>query len=337
MTGGAGYIGSHTLLELIREGQFDVISADNFSNSEPGMLTRLADAAGQAVKNYNIDLTRKADTQKIFTENPGIVAVIHFAALKSVPESVEKPELYFKNNCGSLEVILECMQEAGVNCLIFSSSCSVYGNAQNQPVDENTVLEKAESPYGASKQEGERILAAFCASHPSFKAVALRYFNPVGADKGGKIGEVQKRYLTNLVPYMCSVASGERKELLIHGSDYPTRDGTCIRDYIHVSDIARAHLMSFRWINEKDRGAGMHIFNLGSGKGTTVQEAVDVFQKVNRLQLNYRKAERRAGDVAVIYSKAEKAGRELGWKPELSVEEMMRTAWEWEKKYRSQS
>ncbi|MCC7302123.1 MAG: UDP-glucose 4-epimerase GalE [Bacteroidia bacterium] len=335
VTGGAGYIGSHTILEILRDGSYDVVSADNFSNGDANTFRRIAEISGKEVKNYNVDLTRAADTRRIFSENPQITAVIHFAALKSVPESVEKPELYFSNNVGSLEVLLGEMRTAGVNKLIFSSSCSVYGNSPVQPVTEETPLQKAESPYGATKLKCEEILRTYSAAHPEMKTAALRYFNPAGAHASGKTGEIQKRNVTGLVPILCAVAAGERKEIYIHGTDYPTRDGTCIRDYVHITDIARAHVLAHAWLNSSKSSAGMHVFNLGSGNGTTVEEAVNAFQKVNHLTLNVVRGPRRPGDVAAIYSNGEKAKRELGWQPELSLGEMMRSAWEWEKKYRS--
>lgn len=337
VTGGAGYIGSHTILELLREGKFRVISADNFSNSDRFTFERIREISGVEVENFNINLTEEASVEKLFHENPEIKAVIHFAALKSVPESVEKPALYFSNNVGSLEVLLRVMRKAGVHDLIFSSSCSVYGNSAAQPVTENTPLEKAESPYGESKQKCEQLLESAAAEDPQLRTVALRYFNPVGAHPSGKIGEIQARFLTNLVPVLCAVASGERKELIVHGTDYPTRDGTCIRDYIHVCDIARAHILALSWLRKEEQGSGMHIFNLGSGTGTTVLEAISVFEKVNGLKLRHTLGGRRPGDVAAIYSRADKAERELGWKMKYSLEDMMRTAWSWEKHRRAQS
>ena len=306
VTGGAGYIGSHTILEIISDGSFDVVSADNFSNSDRNTFNRIAKISGKEIRNYEVDLTNQKETERIFNENPGITGVIHFAALKSVPESVEQPGRYHQNNNGSLRVVLDCMENAGVRYLIFSSSCSVYGNSASQPVDENTPLEKAESPYGETKQEGERMIREAVLKKQHLHALALRYFNPVGAHVSAEIGEIQPRYLTNLVPFMCSVAAGVQNELLIHGNDYPTPDGTCIRDYVHVTDIARAHLMAFRWLSSSEREREMHIFNLGSGKGVSVQQAIDVFERVNHLKLKYRVGGRRPGDVAVIYSKAEK-------------------------------
>lgn len=337
VTGGAGYIGSHTLLEILKDGRYDAISVDNFSNSDRGTFQRIREISGIEVVNFEVDLTRPEAVEEVFSRYPSIKAVIHFAALKSVPESVEKPDLYMRNNVGSLEVLLDAMHRHGVRDLIFSSSCSVYGNSPTQPVDEDTPLQKAESPYGESKQRCEALLNSWAVSHPGMRIVSLRYFNPVGAHPSGKIGEIQSRFLTNLVPILCAVAAGVKKELWVHGQDYPTRDGTCVRDYIHVCDVAKAHLLAMDWLRTKAAPGKNHVFNLGSGRGTTVLEAIHAFEKVNDLKLNYTPGPRRAGDVAEIYSKADKASGELGWTMEYSLEEMMRTAWNWEKKFRAQS
>ncbi len=336
VTGGAGYIGSHTILSLLEASLYHVISADNFSNSGPETFGRIEEVSRTSVKNYPVDLRDPEKTRRIFSENPGITAIIHFAAMKSVPESVEKPEFYRDNNNNSLAVILSCMKEFKVRDLIFSSSCSVYGNVTDQPVDENTPLNKAESPYGETKQECEEMCKQFCLNEKEFRIVALRYFNPVGAHPSGKIGEIQERFLTNLVPILCKVASGVRKEVVIHGADYPTRDGTCVRDYVHVCDIARAHVLAFEWLTNGNVKGSFNIFNLGFGNGITVKEAIDTFENANSLRLNKSTGSRRAGDVAVIYSKANKAKSVLGWEPRFSLDEMMRTAWIWEKHHTSQ-
>ncbi|MBI2269198.1 MAG: UDP-glucose 4-epimerase GalE [Bacteroidetes bacterium] len=329
VTGGAGYIGSHTIIELINEG-YTVISADNYSNSSEKTYERIKKITGADVKHYKVDLCDSALTKKIFTENPSITGIIHFAALKSVPESVEQPLLYYRNNVNSLLNILECMKEFHTRDLIFSSSCSVYGNSDKLPVNENTPIGIIESPYGYTKIVGERIIQDFLKINLKAKATSLRYFNPVGAHITGQIGEIPANRPNNLVPIITQTAIGKIKEMSVYGDDYKTRDGSCIRDYVHVSDIADAHVKALKFLNEGMQDANYSLFNLGTGNGITVLEAISAFEKISKQKLNYKIARRRAGDVAAIYSDSSKALNLLKWKPKHSIESMMETAWKWE-------
>lgn len=329
VTGGAGYIGSHTILEILEEGLWNVVSADNFCNSTPKTFDRIEHITGKRIKNYNIDLTDKKATREIF-EKESLMAVIHFAALKSVGESVDQPERYFHNNMGSLQNILELQVEYGVNIHVFSSSCSVYGNISQLPVTENTPLPKAESPYGETKQKGELLVKQFCDNNVSLRAVALRYFNPVGAHDSGLIGEDPGYGTQNLVPVICQLAIGKRDKIIVHGGDYNTKDGTCIRDYIHVSDIAVAHILAIKYALSGEMKPGFEIFNLGYGQGISVLELIKTFEEVNNLKLNWEMGPRRPGDAEAIYSDSSKAEQLLGWKPMHNLKNMMKTAWTWE-------
>ncbi len=329
VTGGAGYIGSHTILELIRKGGSHVISADNFSNSSTRTFERIERICGVAVSNYHVDLIDRASSKVIFEENK-IDAVIHFAAFKSVGESVEKPEKYWKNNIESLETVLSLQQEFNVPIHIFSSSCSVYGNIEQLPVTEEAELPKAESPYGETKQASEVILREFCAQHPDIAGISLRYFNPVGADQTGLLGEDPVFGTQNLVPILNQVAIGKRPALSVHGDDYDTPDGTCLRDYLHVTDLAKAHILAIDYARSL-AGKNYDVFNLGDGTGTSVKELLEAFEKVNGLEVPHSYGPRRAGDAEAIYADCTKAKEILGWTPELDLNEMMRSSWEWEK------
>lgn len=330
VTGGCGYIGAHTLVDLIEKG-FSVISIDDHSRSSSDILEGVARITGVRVKNYAVNLCDKALTEAVFAENPDVGGVIHFAAYKSVPESVAFPLRYYHNNIESLVNLLACVEAFRVPYFVFSSSCSVYGNTARLPVVEDTPLEKAESPYGDTKQIGERIIKAFAATQADIQCVLLRYFNPVGAHLSAHIGEVQP-VPQNLVPFITQTAIGKRPILTVYGSDYPTRDGTCVRDYIHVSDIASAHTLALKWLMDKQSPSNYEVFNLGSGSGTTVLEAIAAFERSTGLPLNYQIGERRAGDVAAIYADNERAGKVLGWLPQYNIDDMMKSAWEWEKK-----
>lgn len=330
VTGGCGYIGSHTIVDLIDNG-FEVISADNYSNSSPSVLEGIEKITGKKIKNYAIDLCDKEETRQIFIENPDIKGIIHFAAFKAVGESVEKPVLYYHNNLNSLLNILSCIEEFGAKNLIFSSSCSVYGNAKQLPVTEQTSLQPAESPYARTKQIGEDIIRDFTMIHPFVKAISLRYFNPAGAHESAIIGESPSNVANNLVPVITETAIGKRAETVIFGNDYPTRDGSCIRDYIHVMDLANAHTKALEYALKNQSADNYEIFNLGIGEGVTVLEAVNAFEKVNGLPFKYRIGPRRPGDVIAIYANNDKARRQLGWTPKRSIDDIMRTAWEWEK------
>ena len=328
VTGGAGYIGSHTIIELINNG-FDVISADNFNNTSPKTFERIHKITNVRVKNYDTDLTDLNATKKIFIENSSIIGIIHFAAFKSVPDSVAKPIIYYQNNLGALMNILECTKLFDVSNFIFSSSCSVYGNVKKLPVNELTPTGEVECPYAYSKLVGERIIQDLVKVTPKVKTVSLRYFNPVGAHISGLIGEVPL-VPNNLVPVITQTAIGKLKELVVYGNDYKTRDGTSIRDYIHVSDIADAHVKALQYLKGNINCPGYDLFNLGSGNGVTVLEAIKAFEKVSGQKLNYRIGPRRAGDVDAIYSDSSKANNLLNWKPRHDIDSMMKTAWDWE-------
>lgn len=330
VTGGCGYIGSHTLVDLIDHG-FEVISIDNLVNASDDILQGVKAITGKTVPNYPVDLCDKAATRAVFQAHPDIKGIIHFAALKYVGESVEKPLLYFRNNLDSLLNILECMLEFGVKNLIFSSSCSVYGNASELPVTENTPFQKAESPYARTKQMGEQILEDVCFQEKGINAVILRYFNPAGAHETTLIGEAATA-ATNLVPVITETAIGKRASMTVFGADYPTRDGSCVRDYIHVMDLANAHTKSIQYLLANKQESNCEIFNLGIGEGVTVLEAIQAFEAVSRQKLNYIIGPRRAGDVVAIYANNDRATQKLGWRASRNIKDIMRTAWEWEQK-----
>jgi len=329
VTGGCGYIGSHTIVDLIAHG-FDPISADNNSRSDKRVLKGIEKITGRKVRNYQTDLCDLKSTEKIFEENPDIKGVIHFAAFKTVPESVARPLLYFKNNLESLLNVLSAIKKYHVPYFIFSSSCSVYGNVQKLPVTEETPLSEAECPYARTKQMGEQIIKDFSTAHANVQSVLLRYFNPVGAHPSATIGETPFGPPENLVPIITQTAIGKREKLMVFGSDYQTRDGTCIRDYIHVMDIANAHTKALQYLQEKNNERNYEIYNLGTGQGVSVLEAIQAFEKVSGKKLNYELGPRRAGDVMSIYADNTKAEKHLGWKPRYDVDDMMRTAWDWE-------
>jgi UDP-glucose 4-epimerase len=330
VTGGAGYIGSHTIIDLLNKGYSELVSIDSYLNSDPETYRRIQEITGIMPRHEKVDLCNPDETLAFFNKSEPFEGVIHFAALKSVPESFKAPELYVENNVTGLQNLLEGLKQNGPCSLIFSSSCSVYGNSKELPVTEETPFGKSESPYGETKQEGESLINAFVGSHPGYKACHLRYFNPVGAYPGGKIGEIQKRGLTNLFPLMMAAAKGEIPALKITGCDFPTPDGTCIRDYIHVCDIARAHRLGLEWLMQQKPGTTEAI-NLGSGKGYSVREIVNAFIAQSGIRITTEEAPPRPGDVAAIYADISKATRVLGWEPEFGLKEMISTAWEWEK------
>lgn len=330
VTGGCGYIGSHTLVDLIDKG-FEVISIDNLVNASASILDGVKAITGKTVQNYPVDLCDKAATRAVFQSNPDIVGIIHFAALKYVGESVEKPLLYFQNNLDSLLNILECMLEFGIQNIIFSSSCSVYGNATELPVTESTPFQKAESPYARTKQMGEQILEDVCFQEKGINAVILRYFNPAGAHQTTLIGEAATA-ATNLVPVITETAAGKRTSMTVFGSDYPTRDGSCVRDYIHVMDLANAHTKAIQYLLANQQDSNCEIFNLGIGEGVTVLEAIQAFEGVSGQKLNYILGPRRAGDVVAIYANNNRAVQRLGWQAKWNISDIMRSAWEWEQK-----
>lgn len=328
VTGGCGYIGGHTIVDLIQNG-FDVISVDNLSKGSLKMLDGIEKITGRRIKNYKVDLCDLDDTEAIFLENPDIEGIIHFAALKSVPESVSEPIMYFHNNINSLLNILQCAQEFDVDNFVFSSSCSVYGNADVLPVSEEAPLKEPESPYARTKQMGEAICRDFTFVHKDFNAILLRYFNPVGAHPSGIIGEFQD-LSESVVPVITQTAIGKRQQMTVFGNDYATRDGSCVRDYIHVMDIANAHTRALQYIMEDRNKHNCEVFNLGTGNGVTVLELINAFERVSGLQLNFRVGPRRPGDIIEVYANNNRARTLLGWEAQYHLDAMMDTAWRWE-------
>ena len=332
ITGGAGYIGSHTIVELIKKG-FDVVSVDNYFNSIPLTYERIEALTGVKIPNYEIDLRNLADLRKIFTDHTDIKGVIHFGALKSVPDSVAHPDFCFDNNNNATNNIGKLCLEFGVKNIIFSSSCSVYGNVEPEdlPVTEATPLKRAESPYAYSKQNGE-VMYRFMTDVYDLNVICLRYFNPVGAHPSGELGELPSKRVNNLVPVITQAAAGVRPHFTVFGSDWNTRDGSCIRDYIHVVDIAHAHIKGIELQLEGKTEGKFDIINLGNGDGVSVFEAINAFEKSSGVKAPYEVGPRRAGDVESIYSKPEKAKNVLGWEPQYSIDDMMSSAWKWQLK-----
>ena len=333
VTGGCGYIGSHTLVDLIENG-YDVISVDNNSRSHASMLERVEKITGQQIKNYKVDLCNFDDTFAIFQENTDIKGVIHFAAYKAVGESVEQPLMYFENNLYSLINLLKCVQDFEIPWFVFSSSCTVYGMPDTSPVTEATPPKPAESPYGYTKQMGEQIVNEFAKSATT-KCILLRYFNPVGAHPSAIIGEMPVGKPQNLFPAITQTAIGKLPGMIVYGNDYNTRDGSCVRDFIHVCDIAHAHTLSLDYVAEGKNKSNCEVFNLGSGNGVTVLEAITAFERVNNVKLNYTIGPRRAGDVISIYASNDLAKNALGWEPKFSLDEMVATAWKWEQRLKA--
>ncbi|MCG9912359.1 MAG: UDP-glucose 4-epimerase GalE [Flavobacteriales bacterium] len=330
VTGGAGYIGSHTIIELFNAGVQTVISVDNYSNSTEETYARIEAVCGKNPVHYEADISHPGHLKTICKAHPEIQGIIHFAALKAVGESVEKPLEYYRNNLDGLLHVLECVAEFQIKSFIFSSSCTVYGQTSVFPVNENTPLSEPESPYGYTKLAGERIIRDFAVIHPEIHCVLLRYFNPVGAHPSGLIGEIQLQKPNNLVPIITMSAAGILPAFSVHGNDYPTRDGTCIRDYVHVCDIADAHVKALRFSQSEVQTVNPEIFNLGSGEGVSVLEAIKAFERVNQLVLNYAIGPRRAGDISAIYSDSSKAEKQLQWKPAYTLDDMMASAWKWQ-------
>ncbi len=329
VTGGAGYIGSHTIIELLERTDYHVISIDNFSNSSEKSYERVEHITKKKFTKIHIDI---CDFEKLSTalyHFDDIVGVIHFAAFKSVEESTQDPLKYYHNNIMSLVNMLRICDQKQISNFIFSSSCSVYGDSKVLPVTEETPLQKAASPYGYTKQVGEEILEEFCTSKPYLKSIALRYFNPVGAHMSGLNGELPIHKPSNLVPIITQTAAG-KNTLVVHGNDYDTRDGTCIRDYVHVSDIADAHLKALEFLLHGKVKHNYSVYNLGTGKGISVLEAIKAFEKVSNQKLNYTMGPRRPGDVVEIYSNSTKANKDLGWTPKHNIDDMMLSAWKWQ-------
>ncbi|MET3875716.1 UDP-glucose 4-epimerase GalE [Chitinophaga sp. OAE865] len=328
VTGGCGYIGAHTIVDLINNG-FDVVSVDSNIRSTTQLLDGIEKITGKKVRNYKVDLCNLEDTNAVFHENRDIVGVIHFAALKAVGESVNEPLMYFQNNLTSLINVLKCVKEYNIPNLVFSSSCSVYGNTKALPVVEETPLGEAQSPYARTKQIGEQIIEDYSRVNET-NSILLRYFNPVGAHESALIGELPLGKPDNLVPVITQTAIGKIPKMTVFGTDYDTRDGSCVRDYIHVMDIAAAHTKALQYLLEHRNASNCEVFNLGTGNGVTVLEAIKAFEKISGIKLNYTTGPRREGDVIAIYANNSKAKEKLNWEPKIGIEDSMRTAWQWE-------
>ena len=333
VTGGLGYIGSHTVVELLNN-NFEVVIIDDLSNSEKFILKNIEEVSGKKPVFYPFDLKRKELLKQVFDAHK-IDGCIHFAAYKAVGESQEKPIDYYENNLFSLINLLQEMKERNISNFIFSSSCTVYGQADKMPIDEETVLKLPESSYGKTKQMGEEILKDFATAHQK-KVTLLRYFNPIGAHPTAKLGELPIGIPNNLVPYVMQTAAGIREKLSVWGDDYPTEDGTAVRDYIYVVDLAKAHVKALQKLINSTVNTQIDIYNLGTGKGSSVLEVVHAFEKANDVNVPYQICERRAGDITIAYANADKAERELGWKADTTLEEALRTTWQWQKYLESQ-
>lgn len=334
VTGGLGFIGSHTVVELQNEG-FDVVIIDDLSNSSESVLDGIKSITNKKPIFEKIDLRDKASVSQFFARHSDISGVIHFAASKAVGESVGNPLLYYENNLSSLIYILKEVLNLKASHFIFSSSCTVYGQADKMPIDESAPIKPAESPYGNTKQIGEEIITDVCKVHPDFNAIALRYFNPIGAHESANIGELPIGVPQNLVPYITQTAIGLREQLSVFGEDYPTPDGTCIRDYIHVVDLAKAHVIALQRLLNASNMSNYETFNLGTGKGSSVLEVIQSFERVSNKSLNYKMADRREGDVISAYANTEKATTTLGWTTELTLDDALRSAWQWEQRIKN--
>jgi UDP-glucose 4-epimerase len=330
VTGGAGFIGSHTVVELINSG-YEPIIIDNFENSVQLPIDGIEKITGKELKVYKYDIRNEKALAGVFEKEKQIDAVIHFAANKAVGESAKLPLKYYNNNILGLVILLQEMKNANVSKLVFSSSCTVYGIPDALPVREEMNRKRPPSPYGNTKRISEEIIEDFVYANPAFAAISLRYFNPVGAHPTGEIGELPIGVPNNLVPFIMQTAAGLRDELTVHGSDYDTPDGTCIRDYIHVVDLAQAHVASLDLFSKMNLSGKNEIFNLGTGKGNSVLDVIKTFEKVSGLKLKYRIGPRRDGDVPAIYGEVSKAGKIMGWKTRLTLEDAVRDAWNWQK------
>lgn len=334
VTGGLGFIGSHTVVELQNEG-YEVIIIDNCSNSSESVLNRIVSITGKQPIFEKFDLREKQKVQEFFKKYTDIQGVIHFAASKAVGESVEKPLLYYENNIATLIYLLQELQNRGNSNFIFSSSCTVYGQADELPITEDAPIKPAESPYGNTKQIGEEIIKETCKVNLELKAISLRYFNPIGAHPSAEIGELPIGVPQNLIPYITQTAIGLRESLSVYGDDYPTEDGTAIRDYIHVVDLAKAHVVALQRLLQDKNKANYEVFNVGTGTGSSVLEVIKSFEKVSTQPLNYKIVGRREGDITAAYADTTKANNELGWSAKSTLDEALSSAWKWEKKVRS--
>lgn len=333
VTGGTGYIGSHTTVELQSAG-YEVIIIDNLSNSNIEVLDGIEKISGIRPVFIKGDCTDIDCLKSIFENHKGIKGIINFAASKAVGESVEKPILYYRNNLNTLYNLLELMPIYDVKCIVFSSSCTVYGEPDENPVTEDSPIKKATSPYGNTKQIAEEVIADFITSGAPIKSTLLRYFNPVGAHPSAEIGELPNGVPQNLVPFLTQTAIGIRKELSVFGDDYDTPDGSCIRDFINVVDLAKAHVCALDRMLENSECESLEVYNLGTGKGVSVLELINAFEKVNGVKVPYKIVGRRTGDIVKVWGNPSRANNILGWKAEISVEETMRTAWNWQLKLR---
>lgn len=330
VTGGLGYIGSHVVVELQNEG-YEVVIIDNLSNSSIEVLDGITAITGKKPIFENLDLRSKTSVVDFFHRHQDIKGVIHFAASKAVGESVSIPLTYYENNLNSLIYLLQELLKMGNANFIFSSSCTVYGQADILPITESAPIKVAESPYGNTKQIGEEIIKDTCKVTPDLKAIALRYFNPIGAHDSGKIGELPIGTPQNLVPFITQTGVGLRDQLSVFGDDYPTDDGTCIRDYIHVVDLADAHIAALKRLITNQNESNYEVFNIGTGKGSSVLEVINTFEEVASQKLNYKIVGRRAGDVISAYADTTKANNILGWKAKLTLKDALSSAWKWEK------
>lgn len=328
VTGGTGYIGSHTCVELVKAG-YEVVIADNLSNSRIEVVDRITEITGKRPSFYKTELCNLADTEQLFNKEKNIEAVIHFAAMLQVNESVQEPLNYYENNLFSQINVLQTMLRHGVKHFVFSSSCTVYGNPDQLPVTENAPVKKAESPYGNTKQMGEEILEHTCKTK-SIEAISLRYFNPIGAHESALIGEVQHGVPHHLVPYITETAFGKRTHINVFGSDYNTHDGSCVRDYIHVEDVATAHIAAVERLMSGNNKKKYEVFNIGTGKGYSVLDMIHAFKKTTGIAIPYQLAPRRDGDVEAVFADTSLAEKELNWKAKYGVEQMLLSAWNWE-------
>ncbi len=333
VTGGLGYIGSHTVVALQQAG-FEVLIVDNMSNSSIDVLEGIVKITGVSPQFKYLDLRDKNEVHQYFKDHKDIDGIIHFAASKAVGESVENPLLYYENNLNTLVYLLQECNQHHIQNLIFSSSCTVYGEPDSLPITESAPVKEANSPYGNTKQISEEII--FDTTKISdLTAIALRYFNPIGAHESAEIGELPLGVPQNLVPFITQTAIGLREQLSVFGNDYPTEDGSCIRDYIHVMDLAEAHVVALQRLLEKNNLTAFEVFNVGTGKGSSVFEVIQAFEKVSGTSLNYKVVDRRPGDVNAVYADTAKANKELGWKAQRDLEEALRSAWKWEQEVRN--
>ena len=333
VTGGLGFIGSHTVVELQNEG-FEVVIIDDCSNADENVLEGITKITGKKPLFEKLDLREKDKVSDFFQRHKDIEGVIHFAASKAVGESVDKPLLYYENNIGTLVYLLKELSKKDRASFIFSSSCTVYGQADTMPITEDAPVKVAESPYGNTKQMGEEIIRDTCQAVSGINAIALRYFNPMGAHPSAEIGELPIGVPQNLVPFITQTGMGLREELSVFGDDYPTPDGTCIRDYIYVVDLAKAHVVALQRLLAGKNKSNYEVFNVGTGKGSTVLEVIQSFERVSGKKLNYKIVERRLGDITTAYADTTYANNELGWKSQYTLDEAMKSAWDWEQKIR---